>query len=212
MDDAVILAELLCARLAHDLSGPLGTIAAAVELLGDQDAETRKEALGLAGEAAAEMARRLRYLRAAWGAGAEAQSLASIARLAEGVLGGGRAALDISRVAGANRPLDGFGRVLMNALLVAGEALPRGGTILCAGDADGQIALQPVGDAAAWPPGLAGLIGGGDPVAMAAEGGPRGIAAPMMMALARREGVTVTLLMGAGVPLLSLARGAPAPA
>jgi histidine phosphotransferase ChpT len=208
MDDAVILAELLCARLAHDLSGPLGTMAAAVELLGDQDAETRKEALGLAGEATTEMARRLKYLRAAWGTGTEAHSVASIARLAGGVLGGGRAGLDISRVAGPDRPLDGFGRVLMNALLVAGEALPRGGTILCAGDAEGQIALQPIGEAAAWPSGLAGLIAGGDLLAAAAEGGPRGIAAPMMMALARREGATVTLLMGAGVPLLSLARGA----
>lgn len=212
MDDAVILAELLCARLAHDLSGPLGTMAAAVDLLGDPDAETRREALGLAGEATAEMTRRLRFLRAAWGSGAEPHSIASIARLAEGVLGGGRTTLDISRVTGPDRPLDGFGRVLMNALLVAGEALPRGGTILCAGDADGQIALQPVGDAAAWPPGLAGLIGGGDSLAAAAEGGPRGIATPMMMALARREGATVRLLMGAGMPLLSLSRGDAAPA
>lgn len=207
MDDAVILAELLCARLTHDLSGPLGTIAAAVELMGDPDAETRREALGLAGQASAEMARRLKYLRAAWGPGGEPHSVASIARLAEGVLGGGRAGLDISRVSGPDQPLDGFGRVLMNALLVAGEALPRGGTILCAGDAEGQIALQPTGDAAAWPAGLAGLIADGDPLAQAAEAGPRGIAAPMMMALARRERVAVTLLMGAGVPLLSLARG-----
>lgn len=206
-----MLAELVCARLTHDLSGPLATITAAVEILALDDPEARKEAMALAGEATVQLTGRLRYLRAAWGAGVQELSVRRIATMAEGVLGGGRAALDISRVAAPDQPLGPLGRVLMSALLVAGEALPRGGTILCAGDPGTQLVLQPVGEGAAWPAGLAGLLGGEDPVAAAAAAGPRGVAAPMLMALARREGVAVSLLMGADLPLLGLVPPPPPP-
>lgn len=209
MSGCTMLAELVCARLTHDLSGPLATITAAVELLALDDPEGRKEAMALAGEATAQLAARLRYLRAAWGAGSQDLSVAGIAAMAEGVLGGGRASLDVSRVAAPDQALGPLGRVLMNALLVAGEALPRGGTIVCAGDPATQLVIHPAGEGAAWPAGLAGLVAREDPLAAATAGGPRGVAAPMMMALARREGVAVSLLMGAGLPLLGLA---PAPA
>lgn len=212
MNGCTMLAELVCARLTHDLSGPVATITAAVEVLGLEDAEARQEAMALAGEAAAQLTLRLRYLRAAWGVGTQELSVRGLATMAEGVLGGGRATLDIGRVAAPDQPLGPLGRVLMNALLVAGEALPRGGTIVCAGDPGTQLVLQPVGEGAAWPAGLAGLIGGEDPAAAAAAAGPRGVALSMMMALARREGVMVSLLLGAGVPLLALAPPPPAPA
>lgn len=199
-----MLAELVCARLTHDLSGPLATISGAVELLSLDDAESRREAMQLAGEATAQLAQRLKYLRAAWGAGGQELTIAAIAAMAPGVLGGGRVALDVARLAGTDRSLGPLGRVLLSALMVAAEALPRGGTIVCAGDPDTQLVLQPVGEGAAWPRGLAGLIAGDDPLAAAAETGPRGIAAPMMIALARRDGIAVSLLMGTGLPLLSL--------
>jgi histidine phosphotransferase ChpT len=205
MTGCAVLAELVCARLTHDLSGPLATIGAAVEMLGLDDPEARQEALGLAGEAAGQLARRLKYLRAAWGAGQQDVSVATIAAMAEGVLAAGRASLDVSRIAAPDQPLGPLGRVLLNALLVAGEALPRGGTIVCAGDPATQLVIQPVGEGAAWPAGLAALIAGEDPLAIASADGPRGVAAPMMMVLARREGVTVSLLMGGALPLLSLA-------
>lgn len=199
-----MLAELVCARLTHDLSGPLATISGAVELLSLDDAESRQEAMQLAGEATTQLAQRLKYLRAAWGAGGQELTIAAIAAMAAGVLGGGRVALDVARVAGTDRSLGPLGRVLLNALMVAAEALPRGGTIVCAGDPEAQLVLQPVGEGAAWPRGLAGLIAGDDPLAAAEEAGPRGIAAPMMIALARRDGIAVSLLMGTGLPLLSL--------
>lgn len=210
MTGCVMLAELVCARLTHDLSGPLATISGAVELLSLDDEEARQEAMQLAGEATAQLAQRLKYLRAAWGAGGQALTIAAIAGMAAGVLGGGRVVLDAARLAGTDRPLGSLGRVLLNALMVAAEALPRGGTIVCAGDPETQLVLQPVGEGAAWPRGLAGLIAGGDLLAAAEEAGPRGIAAPMMMALARRDGVAVSLLMGGGLPLLGLSAGHPA--
>lgn len=199
-----MLAELVCARLTHDLSGPLATISGAVELLSLEDEASRQEAMQLAGEATAQLAHRLKYLRAAWGAGGQELTVAAVAAMAGGVLGGGRVVLDVARVAGADRALGPLGRVLLNALLVAAEALPRGGTIVCAGDPETQLVLQPVGEGAAWPRGLAGLIAGEDPLAAAAEAGPRGIAAPLMIALARRDGVAVSMLMGPGLPLLNL--------
>ncbi|WP_439576505.1 histidine phosphotransferase family protein [Elioraea sp.] len=200
-----MFAELVCSRLTHDLSGPLATISGAVELLSLDDPASRQEAMELAGEATAQLAHRLKYLRAAWGAGGQELTVAAIAAMADGVLAGGRATLDAARVAGPDRPLGALGRVLLNALMVAAEALPRGGTIVCAGDPETQLVLKPVGDGAAWPGGLAGLIAGDDPLAAATAAGPRGIAAPMLMALARRDSVAVTLLMGSGLPLLSLA-------
>lgn len=199
-----MLAELVCARLTHDLSGPLATISGAVELVSLEDEESRQEAMQLAMEATAQLAHRLKYLRAAWGAGGQELTVAAIAAMAAGVLGGGRVVLDAARVAGADRPLGPLGRVLLNALMVAAEALPRGGTIVCAGDTATQLVLQPVGEAAAWPRGLAGLIAGDDPLAAAEEAGPRGITAPIMVALARRDGVALSMLMGPGLPLLSL--------
>jgi histidine phosphotransferase ChpT len=204
MSNCVMLAELVCARLTHDLSGPLATISGAVELLSLDDEEARQEAMQLAGEATAQLAHRLKYLRAAWGAGGQELTIAAIAAMAAGVLGGGRMVLDIARVAGTHRSLGPLGRVLLNALMVAADALPRGGTIVCAGDPETQLVLQPVGEGAAWPRGLAGLIAGDDPLAAAEQAGPRGIAAPMMIALARRDGVAVSLLMGGGLPLLAL--------
>jgi histidine phosphotransferase ChpT len=204
MSGCLTFAELLCARLTHDLSGPLATISGAVELLSLPDEGARQEAAQLAGEATSQLARRLKYLRAAWGGGGQELTVAAIAAMAAGVLGAGRVVPDVARVADSDRPLGPLARVLLNALLVAAEALPRGGTIVCAGDPQTQLVLQPVGEGAAWPRGLAQLIAGDDPFAAAAEAGPRGIAAPMMVALARRDGIAVSLLMGQGLPLLAL--------
>ena len=204
MSGCVTFAELLCARLTHDLSGPLATISGAVELLSLPDEAARQEAAQLAGEATAQLARRLKYLRAAWGAGGQELTVAAIAAMAAGVLGAGRTVLDVARVVDPDRSLGALARVLLNALLVAAEALPRGGTIVCAGDPETQLVLQPVGEGAAWPRGLAQVIAGDDPLAAAAEAGPRGLAAPMMVALARRDGITVSLLLGQGLPLLAL--------
>jgi histidine phosphotransferase ChpT len=204
-----MLAELVCVRLTHDLSGPLATISGAVELLSLDDEEARQEAMQLAREATTQLAQRLKFLRAAWGAGGQELTVAAITAMAAGVLGGGRVVLDSARVAGTDLSLGPLGRVLMNALMVAADALPRGGTIVCAGNPETQLLLQPVGEGAAWPRGLAGLIGGGDLLAAAQDAGPRGIAVPMMIALARRDGVAVSLLMGGGLPLLALSPGRP---
>lgn len=62
--DALRLAELLCARLCHDLAGPIGTLVGALDLVREQHPDSEEAAL--AEEAAGDIAQRLKMLRAAW--------------------------------------------------------------------------------------------------------------------------------------------------
>ncbi|MBC9179916.1 hypothetical protein, partial [Pseudoroseomonas ludipueritiae] len=82
------LAQDLCARLCHDLVGPLGTVAGAVEMVGDDP-----EAAELAREAALSLRGRLQLWRAACGAGTGPMKPPDMAALLEGNLAGGRASL-----------------------------------------------------------------------------------------------------------------------
>ena len=59
------LAELLCARLCHDLSGPLGALIGVLEIAREEQPDS--ETLALAEDTAVELAQRLKLLRAAWG-------------------------------------------------------------------------------------------------------------------------------------------------
>lgn len=124
------LAELLCARLCHDMAGAVGAAAAGAELLEDgYDAETAQ----LVAASAAGAVARLKFFRAALGpAGAEqpagvAHDLAqAYLRAAEAAGGGG---LTLHWACERFR-LDGeTARLVLNMILVARDALPRGGQI-----------------------------------------------------------------------------------
>ncbi|MFC7551451.1 hypothetical protein ACFQU7_02740 [Pseudoroseomonas wenyumeiae] len=80
------LAQDLCARLCHDLVGPLGTVAGAVEMVTEDP-----EAAELAREAAASLRGRLQLWRAACGAGTGPMTPPDLAALLDGNLAGGRA-------------------------------------------------------------------------------------------------------------------------
>lgn len=62
------LAQLLCTRLCHDLAGPIGAVAAGVELIGDDPAMADAETIGLIGDSSSAASRKLKFLRAALGA------------------------------------------------------------------------------------------------------------------------------------------------
>jgi histidine phosphotransferase ChpT len=61
------LAQLLCTRLCHDLAGPVGAVAAGVELIGEDPQAADAETLGLIGSSSAAASRKLKFLRAALG-------------------------------------------------------------------------------------------------------------------------------------------------
>ena len=143
------LAELLAARLSHDLSGLAGVLAAALELAADDPDPA--EALSLARDAAAELAARLRLLRAAWAGDGGPQSRRTLEALLPGL--GRRTRADLSALDPAAFP-PGLSRLLPNLLLLGAEALPRGGTLSLSGSPRAGVTLAVAGTSAAWPPGL----------------------------------------------------------
>ncbi len=66
-DSDLELAQLLCTRLCHDLAGPIGAVAAGVELIGDDPSMADAETIGLIGDSSSAASRKLKFLRAALG-------------------------------------------------------------------------------------------------------------------------------------------------
>lgn len=61
------VAQLLCTRLCHDLAGPIGAVAAGVELIGDDPAMADAETISLIGDSSGAASRKIKFLRAAFG-------------------------------------------------------------------------------------------------------------------------------------------------
>lgn len=128
----LVFTQLLCSRLCHDLVGPIGALGNGVELMELEDDPTlAKDALDLLKQSAENAARRLKFLRLAFGAaGGDTQPLpAGEAR---------KATLDFyadhrfsvewqeGPDAGADKSLI---RLAMNLAMAAAAGLIRGGTL-----------------------------------------------------------------------------------
>ena len=189
MADALQLADSLCARLCHDLSGPLGTLVGTLDLAAE-DASYVAEALPLANQSAVAMAQRIRLLRAAWGGDCGKVSSQDLGELAAGLPS--RVQLDVSQLAAG--PFDeAVSRLLVNLMLVGAEALPRGGRVRLIGDV--EIAVVVEGPSAAWPDALLTAI---TDLADAPLGDPRTVQSPLVVMLARAAGLRLSLLLSPG--------------
>ncbi|MDJ0388601.1 histidine phosphotransferase family protein [Roseomonas sp. E05] len=198
MESEASLAQDLCARLCHDLVGPLGTVAGALDMLADDP-----EAAELARDAAAEIRRRLKFWRVACGGGTGPLAGSEILALSEGLVAGGRARLEFAALAPEEvfPPLQA--QMVLLAIMLAGEALPRGGVVRLERSGT-ALALAAEGRVVAWPAALAAALGG------EAEGGPREAMAALLLRLAREAGwVVVPAGLGepAGLRLLPPAQG-----
>ncbi len=71
-DRELELAQLLCTRLCHDLAGPVGAVAAGVELIGGDPAQADAETLSLIGNSSAAASLKLKFMRVALGASGSA--------------------------------------------------------------------------------------------------------------------------------------------
>jgi histidine phosphotransferase ChpT len=123
--------HLLCAKLCHDLVGPVGAVANGVELVREFGVEDADEALDLIQESAARASDRLQFFRVAYGlAAGVASSVGEGKKLADAMFASHNVTIDWSGVAA---PGDKIGerpvKLLFNILLLATEALPRGGTV-----------------------------------------------------------------------------------
>jgi histidine phosphotransferase ChpT len=197
------LAESLCARLCHDMAGPLGTVTGALDLAAE-DPDSTLESLQLAREAATQMVQRLRLSRAAWAGDCGALDVPGLMELAKGLPP--RVHLDTGGLSG--RFAAPVARTLLNMMLLGMDALPRGGRIALSGTPGADVLLMVAGPQAAWPAGLALALA--DPLATPLDD-PREIQAPLVALLAQEAGLRVSLLFASGahdgVPPLLL--GAP---
>ena len=183
------LAESLCAKLCHDLSGPLGTVAGALEMAAD-DPESAAESLQLARDASGQMMRRLRLLRAAWGGDCGPLDAAGLMALAGGLPP--RITVEAGGLAG-QFPAP-TARILVNMLLLAVDALPRGGTISLSGAPGDSVVLTVAGPVAAWPADVPAALAN---PASAATNDPHQIQAPLVAHLALAAGLRLSMLMAA---------------
>lgn len=127
------LAELLCARLCHDLAGAVGAVSAGAELLAEEGPASpmAAEAVSLLADSAASMTARLKFLRLALGssstsAPAEARPLA-LAYLDKGYpQGDWRLDWPADQAAPGSPDL---AKLLLNLICLAQDCLPRGGVI-----------------------------------------------------------------------------------
>jgi len=61
------LAEMLCTRLCHDLTGPIGALSNGAEFLADEDFSMQDQAIELISSSAEQAVNRLQFFRAAYG-------------------------------------------------------------------------------------------------------------------------------------------------
>lgn len=193
--EALRLAEAVATRLCHDLSGPIGSLNQALELAA-LELSCQGEAFALARQAAAELAHRIRLIRAAWGESDAPLALAGLRSLAKGL----RAELDLMDMPDGTVFGPPMARVLSNILLLANESLPQGGRIALSGSATDVFAVIE-GPGANWPPGLP-LCLTDEVAAMAAIADPRTLQMPLTALFAHGLGLRLSLLLGGpkGVP------------
>ncbi len=195
MNQSLRLAELLAARLCHDLSGPINTLGGVLELARDEPRMVI-EALAEAGEAAVTLTRRLRLLRAAWGGLGDPLSTADLALLSDG-LPGNRLRID----------LDGLpprlfepaaARLVLNVLLLGAGCLPFGGVLALSATAGLDVIATIDGPRAGWPQGFAALLADPDLAWQSvARIDPRDVQAAVTTLIAQECGLRVSFLMAA---------------
>ncbi len=201
-------AELVAARICHDLASPVLVLSSASDLArmeAERGIAPGGEAMPMLIEGGAMVSGRVKLLRVLFGPPQSPVSAEEVATLARGHVGGGRAEIDVSPLAPNTVFSAATARALLAALVLAGEGLPRGGTIRLHGGVE-DLAVSIEGASAAWPASLTAALGGGDPVETAVAGGSRALMGPILLLHAREAGLAPQLLMGAGVPLLRLAR------
>ncbi len=132
--DELRLASLLCARLCHDLVGPVGAVNNGLELLVDEMPEAPDDIVELLVESGNEASRRLQFYRAAYGAARGGRTLDTARRVAQALFTSGKITLewpeDTAPAPGpalAEHP--DFSRRVLNLVLCATEMLPRGGRV-----------------------------------------------------------------------------------
>jgi len=162
------LAEMLCTRLCHDLTGPIGAVNNGTEFLEDEGFDMHNEAVQLILSSAHEAVARLQFYRQAYGRVNDSGEtcLADKKKLAMDFFRAGKVKLDwpdshteASGVSISQKT----GRLLLNLLVIAGGSLIRGGTLsvrLSVTDDHKQVRISAVGDTIKMDPEMAMILEG----------------------------------------------------
>jgi histidine phosphotransferase ChpT len=205
------LLELICARLCHDLVGPVSAISNGVELVTEFGEDMRGEALALIAQSASEAARRLQFFRVAFGsaAGADGRSipLAEARARAVGLPLGGRVSLEWPEPpAGSDPELPRAAlKLLLNLFLIAVDAAVGNGTVRVrvGGTADALFELTAEGARANLADDVRQALDGR---LTAAEATPKTAVAIHSRVLATEAGVAVAIVAEPGRVVLSVLR------
>jgi histidine phosphotransferase ChpT len=120
----LVIAELLAARLCHELVNPVGAISNGVEIL-QEEPDFAEDAARLIGQSAGEAVRRLQFYRVAYGASDVGEEAAR--RVTLGLLNDGKLTCHWPEKVPDLPP--GWPKLVANLLLLAAETLPRGGRV-----------------------------------------------------------------------------------
>jgi len=191
--EALHLAELLCSRICHDLSGPVGAAAAGAELIAELGGGEDGETLELVSSSASAASARLAYLRAAFGYATQPQRSQVLRTLIEKYFGsltqGALSPLALEwRITEAELTADAS-RLMLNLVMTARDALPRGGVVVVDGSRTNNL----------W---NINVIARGEGVKLAEEAhdvlvdgatatGPRGAQALLLKILSARLGISI---------------------
>jgi histidine phosphotransferase ChpT len=196
MNESLRLAELLCARLCHDLSGPLGALIGILEIARDEQPDS--ETLALAEDTAVELGQRLKLLRAAWGHDGDEMDVARLRGFADCLSSSRRVRLDLAGLAPDAVFPSPAARVVLNVVLLAAESLPGGGIVALSGSASSSVLVTISGPRAGWPAGFAASLHDEAAAWEAMLADPRRVQGPLTALLARGFGLRLSMLMPAG--------------
>tara|TARA_B100001179_G_scaffold229222_1_gene214573 strand:+ start:922 stop:1554 length:633 start_codon:yes stop_codon:yes gene_type:complete len=130
----VKLAEMLCTRLCHDLTGPIGAVNNGVEFLQEEEDSEENEAISLIVSSAREAVHRLQFYRQAYGRINDegTMSLDTYHTLVTDFFSGSKIKCQWPKAEEENGRLSvsqATGRLLLNLLIVAMGGMLKGGTI-----------------------------------------------------------------------------------
>ncbi|HEY2618078.1 MAG TPA: histidine phosphotransferase family protein [Acetobacteraceae bacterium] len=196
MNESLRIAELLCARLCHDLSGPLGALIGVLEVAREEQPDS--ETLAIAEDTAVELGQRLKLLRAAWGLDGDDLDVMRLRGFADCLSSSRRVRLDLAGLQPDAEFPPPVARIILNLVLLAAESLPGGGIVAVSGSPSSAILVTISGPRAAWPAGFAVWLNDEAAAWEAMIADPRRIQAPLTALLARGLGLRLSMLMPAG--------------
>jgi len=163
------MAELLCTRLCHDLTGPIGAVNNGAEFLSEEGASMQSQAVELITSSAFSAVTRLQFYRMAYG-NVKDQGEANLSekqRIASDYFTGSKITLDWpdTQTEAAEVSISvKMSRLIFNLLIVASSTLIRGGTLSLriSQDAQGQrqVTVKARGPGIKWETEMEQMLGG----------------------------------------------------